>query len=286
MFVVSDSKDATNSILHKWLDEGRRGRVPDLGSLEQQLPLRTERLALVRNPYMDQVRVGKEAAYDHLIVVDLDDVLATPVSTVVFARWLDAAPTRGGVFANGSPRYYDIWTLRHNAWCSYGCWHPVRFRETGQDKRLLEIREVFARMVKIPLWVPPIRVLSAFGGIGIYKLNLAVAARYVGLDDKGRETCEHVAFNAGVHKAGGQLYIYSPLVTRSGTSGPVSRSSREVARDDGQPANTYGVPLVAKGAASPNEEDAHDDEIQNSKSRGPLTRRSSSSSLSKGPSYL
>ena len=69
----------------------------------------------------------------------------------------------------------------------------------------------------IPLWVPPIRVLSAFGGTGIYKLTLAVAARYVGLDDKGRETCEHVAFNAGVRKAGGQLYIYPALVTRSPT---------------------------------------------------------------------
>jgi hypothetical protein len=67
-------------------------------------------------------------------------------------------------------------------------------------------------MIKIRRLLPPIGMLSAFGGIGVYKLRLTAAARSVGLDELGRETCEHVAFNSAVGKAGDQLYI---LVTWS-----------------------------------------------------------------------
>lgn len=218
VFVISDSRDATTSILEQWLAGGRRGKVVSLGDLEQRLPLRTQRIAFVRNTCMDVIREGEEVGYDHLVVVDLDDVLAAPMSPDAFANaacWLDAAPTRGGVFANGSPRYYDIWALRHHWWCPHDCWHPVWFRDPSQDEHDLKIREVFARMVKIPRWMPPVRVLSAFGGIGIYKLKFAAAARYVGVDERGREICEHVAFNTRVRDAGGQLYIFPGLTVRS-----------------------------------------------------------------------
>lgn len=218
IFVVSDSQDDTVAILRKWLATRRRGRVIDLGNLEPQLPLRTQRLAYVRNHSIDQVRQGEEAGYDHLIVADLDDVLATPISADTFAkaaRWLDEAPARAGVFPNGRPRYYDVWALRHDMWCPHDCWHPVWFRDPRRNIHSIQVREVAGRMLKIPLWAPPIPVLSAFGGIGIYKLRPALAARYVGVDDEGRETCEHVAFNASIRRAGGDLYIFPSLVARS-----------------------------------------------------------------------
>lgn len=218
IFVVSDSQDCTLSILEKWSAGRRRGRVIDLGNLEAQLPLRTQRLAHVRNLGMDQVRHGEEATYDHLIVVDLDDVLAVPISADIFARaalWLHAVPTRAGAFPNGRPRYYDIWALRHDMWCPHDCWHQVWFRDPNRNIHDVRAREIAGRMLKLPLWVPPIAVLSAFGGIGIYKLRFASAARYAGLDEQGRETCEHVAFNASVRQAGGDLYIFPSLVARS-----------------------------------------------------------------------
>jgi hypothetical protein len=217
IFVVSDSRDDTGPILEKWLAT-RRGRVIDLGNLEPRLPRRTQRLAHVRNASMDQVRHGEEATYDHLIVVDLDDVLAVPISADIFAKaahWLDASPTRAAVFPNGRPRYYDIWALRHNMWCPHDCWHQLWYRDPRRNIHYLQVREIVGRMLKIPLWVPPIRVLSAFGGIGLYKLRSALAARYVGIDEQGRETCEHVAFNASVRESGGSLYIFPSLVAQS-----------------------------------------------------------------------
>ncbi|PWT88030.1 MAG: hypothetical protein C5B56_09490 [Proteobacteria bacterium] len=79
----------------------------------------------------------------------------------------------------------------------------------------LQIREVYGRMIKIPSWARPVRVLSAFGGIGVYRWDLAVVGRYVGIDARDRETCEHVAFNRSVREAGGLLYIHPSLIVQA-----------------------------------------------------------------------
>lgn len=220
IFGISDSTDGTASLLEDWLARNRVGKVIHLGDLEPKLPLRTERIAFARNAYLDELRHSKEANYDHMIVVDLDDVLAIPISVENFVRaacWLDAAPARGAVFANGRPRYYDLWALRHEAWCPHDCWHRVQFPDAGEDMHVHDrmIREVYSRMVAIPRWLPPIQVQSAFGGIGIYKMPFTKAARYVGIDGRGRETCEHVAFNASVRDAKGTLHIFPALTVKS-----------------------------------------------------------------------
>ena len=59
--------------------------------------------------------------------------------------------------------------------------------------------------------MPPIAVRSAFGGLGIYRQPAALAARYPGVDAMGRETSEHVAFNAAIAAAGGRLHIFPAL---------------------------------------------------------------------------
>src|SRR5918995_1184993 len=120
LFVVSDSKDDTRTILKRWLADGRRGRVIDLGALEKRLTKRTERIAFARNTALDEIAGSEDAGHDHLVVADLDDVLARPVDADAFTRaaaWLDADPARAAVMANAVPRYYDVWALRHERWC-------------------------------------------------------------------------------------------------------------------------------------------------------------------------
>ncbi len=214
LFVVSDSKDDTRAILERWLAEGRRGRVIDLGDLEPRLTRRTERIALARNAGLQRIAAGEEAGHDHLVVADLDDVLARPVDADAFARaatWLDADPARAGVTANAMPRYYDVWALRHAHWCPDDCWHPIWGRPPDQTFEAAKFREVFTRQIEIPPSLAPIAVRSAFGGLGIYRLPAALAARYHGIDAKGRETSEHVAFNTTIGRAGGTLHIFPAL---------------------------------------------------------------------------
>jgi hypothetical protein len=214
LFVVSDSKDDTRAILERWLAGGRSGRVIDLGALEGRLTRRTERIAFGRNTALDEIARGADAGHDHLVAADLDDVLAQPVDADAFARaaaWLAADPARAGVTANAMPRYYDVWALRHERWCPDDCWHPIWGRPPDETFEAAKFREVFTRQIVIPPSLPPIAVRSAFGGLGVYRLSVALAARYHGVDAKGRETSEHVAFNTAIGAAGGRLHIFPAL---------------------------------------------------------------------------
>jgi hypothetical protein len=218
VFVVSDTNDQSRSSLERWLATGRRGRVVDLGILADRLPKRTERLACARNACLDEIRRSEWPAYDHLVVADLDDVLASPVSAHSFAEaadWLDAAPSRAGVFANSSPRYYDIWALRHATWCPDDCWHSIWGRDPKETFEAAKFRESYARQIVIPPSLPPIGVRSAFGGLGLYKMRFTLGARYRGVDARGREVSEHVAFNETIGRAGGQFHIFPPLMVRA-----------------------------------------------------------------------
>lgn len=212
VFVVSDSTDDSCALLDRWLG-GRHGRVIDLGTLEPRLPRRTERIAHARNAALDEI-ARHFAGHHHLVVADLDDVMAAPVAVDGFAaaaRWLDQGPRRAGVLANARPRYYDVWALRHEQWCPGDCWHPIWGRPPHETFEAAKFREVFARQIVLPPRLAPIAVRSAFGGLGLYRLPLPSDARYRGLDAEGRDVSEHVAFNDALIRAGGQLHIFPAL---------------------------------------------------------------------------
>ena len=214
IFMVSDTTDESLSILEKWLATGRPGKTVDLGRLEHRLPLRSERIAFARNAYLDEVRASPWNDYDHLVVADLDDVLAAPVPIDGYRQameWLDGAASRAAVFANATPKYYDIWALRHDAWCPGDCWHPIWGRPPTESFEAAKFREVFSRQIEIPHHLAPIEVRSAFGGLGLYRMPFTREARYRGADELSRQTSEHVAFNASIGEAGGQLYICPQL---------------------------------------------------------------------------
>lgn len=218
VFAVSDSTDPTASLLGNWMRGQRAGRVIDLGDLAGRIELRTERIAFARNVYLDEVRRSVFADYRHLVVADMDDVLAAPVDAASYARaarWLEAAPDRSGVFAGAWPRYYDIWALRHPTWSPHDCWHRIWERPRSQSFEAAKFREVFARQIALPRHMPPIEVASAFGGLGLYRMSHTLNARYVGLDGQGREVSEHVGFNQAIGRAGGRLHVFPDLQVRA-----------------------------------------------------------------------
>lgn len=218
VFAVSDSTDATFQLIEQWLARDRRGRVLDLGDLEPALPVRAARIAAARNACLDEIRRSPAAAYDHLIVADLDNVLECRLEPDAFAHaagWLDTSAERAGVFANSAPRYYDLWALRHDAWCPDDVWHAIWGRNAAEPFEAAKIREVFDRQLRIPPQCPPIAVRSAFGGLGLYKMAAALAGTYSGIDPQGRPVSEHVAFNQAIVRASGQLHIFPSLMVRA-----------------------------------------------------------------------
>jgi hypothetical protein len=214
LFAVSDSQDGSRMLLDHWLAAGRSGEVLELGCLEERLPRRTERIAWLRNACLDRVRASPQRDWDHLVVADLDDVLARPMPERPFAHaidWLEASPQRAAVFANAAPRYYDVWALRHPRWCPHDVWHRIWGRAAEESFESAKFREVFRRQIEIPSDMAPIAVRSAFGGLAVYRLAQALRSSYRGLDEGGREVSEHVAFNEAIAAAGGALHIFPAL---------------------------------------------------------------------------
>lgn len=214
VFAVSDSTDGSAGLLQAWLDAGRQGSLLDLGELAATLPRRTERIAFARNACLEEIARAGWTGRDHLVVLDLDDVLSAPAPVEAFeqaGRWLDEEPARLAVFASASPAYYDIWALRHRTWCPDDCWHAIWGRPREVSFEAAKFREVFSRQIDLPPSLDPIEVRSAFGGLGIYRMSSVRRARYDGLDALGREASEHVAFNAAIASEGGALYILPAL---------------------------------------------------------------------------
>jgi glycosyltransferase involved in cell wall biosynthesis len=214
VIVENDSSDATKGILRSWLADRPNGKLIELDGLAAAEPRRTQRIATARNAAMDYIRSSPLKGWDHLVVLDLDEVNSQPISGESFekaANFLDSDATIAGVFANQVTGYYDIFALRKRGWCSSNCWEQIGARPRWLSPALAKIVYVYARQVAIPQRARPVRVDSAFGGLAIYKISSAASFNYNGLDADNREICEHVDFNIQVSTGGGRLFIYPGL---------------------------------------------------------------------------
>lgn len=219
VIIENDSSDASKSILRDWLANRANGTLIELDGLAAREPKRTQRISTARNAALDYIRSSPIGSWDHLVVLDLDDVNTHPISCNGFERavdFLEGNPTVAGVFANQSIAYYDIWALR-SAWCRADCWKQISARPQWMSLELAKTIYVHVPQVVIPEHAPPIRVDSAFGGLAIYKLGSIANFKYEGLDVDGTEICEHVAFNQQISESGGQLFIYPGLINQTST---------------------------------------------------------------------
>ncbi len=214
----NDSTDNTKEILRKHADNvtllNYDGKV---GS-----PLRTERLAYLRNELMDYAHKNYPN-YDYVINADLDSVthsLNPSDVTRTLEKW-EGKPW-DALFANSQP-YYDIWALRSkDIGCTVDCWDAVH-HDTARDvdKHVSQFRKTISRDSE------PMLVDSAFGGFGIYRLSSTKDCKYdgktrvcsLGYSDVSKcnqELCEHVPFHEDMKRKGhGNLYIDPDLMVTS-----------------------------------------------------------------------
>jgi hypothetical protein len=243
IIVENGSEDETKGILKVWRErESKLGKVVlHVDEELEDVSRRTARLAMARNRYIEHIATTAVKGYDFLIVMDLDGVnvgsrLAEEMPKA--CSFLRSRASPAGLFANQAGPYYDVWALRHQRWCPGDCWRQVeRYACVLGWKRATRLF-VHDRQSVISPDAPPIRVRSAFGGFAIYKLSYALGARYVGIDRRGREVCEHVAFNEDICRAGGELYIFPRLLNSTAAEhvaaeplvlSPVERRLRDLA---------------------------------------------------------
>lgn len=212
LVVESDSEDATVEVLEK-LKSKKNFDFISLGKLSPTYPKRTERIAICRNRYLEEIRVNeKYINYDFIVVADLDGVNSELTQSAVKSCW--KIDTKwDACFANQSTAYYDIYALRHKVWCPTDCFETRDFlMKHGISKFKARQSTILSRMIKIKKDEKPIEVESAFGGLGVYKRNTLISADYKGVNSKGEEVCEHVYLHSKMRENSFKLYIIPSLI--------------------------------------------------------------------------
>lgn len=207
LIVESDSSDATLKKLTQLKSENISFDFIALGNLSNAHPKRTERIALCRNKVIDALLSNPQYSnINYVAVADLDSVNAKLTREGVRSCW-DIELDWGGVTANQTDEYYDIWALRHDYWNADDCWVQRKELERLTSTLFAENLSILSKKIHISPTTPPIKVHSAFGGLAIYKRDAFVSSRYIGLRDDGSEICEHVPFHQRMEENGFQLFI-------------------------------------------------------------------------------
>lgn len=186
----NDSIDDTKNILYNWsnsnsnkliISENLQANHPTGNSKSQ---LRTKALSNYRNQCKKYIKNYLPKNIDYVIVLDLDFRGLGKNSIFNSFGWLkdgnfDAMVGNAYLISKNIDELiihnYDSWAFRLNWWQDY------------QD-----IMPWFAYWVPF-VGTPPIKVNSAFGGIGIYKAHQYLSVDYEGYD------CEHVCFHKNLY---------------------------------------------------------------------------------------
>lgn len=232
LFLENDSTDNSKAVLNNWGNGRANFTLLNFDGLNQ-LGVRTVKLEILRNAYVEYLRSNKKLHdFDFVVMVDMDDVGTWPIDLNELKKameHLESDSRNAAVFANQLGIYYDVWALRHKELCPGDAWEEVIDYKNAHPT--LSDEEVFNQTFKkrihsISSTDAPIEVDSAFGGLGIYKLSyiLKNPNPYLGSTLKSlpstdgsfkisrRQYCEHVHFHAGIRHLGGKLIIWPALI--------------------------------------------------------------------------
>lgn len=210
--VESDSDDKTRDCLENLKLSKENFNWLSLGRLRDKYPLRTERLALCRNAYLDELRLNHiYQDIEYLVVSDLDGVNKLLTEDAVKSSWSNQY--WGVCTANQDGPYYDIWALRHHIWSPGDCLQQYYFfLRNNISEPAAKFGAIFSKMIFISRDQDWIQVDSAFGGLAIYRRKVIEGAKYVGLNKSGEEVCEHVSFHLDITSRGHSILINPNLI--------------------------------------------------------------------------
>ena len=128
IFIENDSTDTTKLDLQAWGSTKLNFSLISLDGLNQ-IPVRTLRLEIVRNTYLELIKTdSKLRDFDFLVILDMDEVNAYQIDISNFSdafNFLNGLTSRAAVFANQEGYYYDLWALRSNELCPVDVWQEV-----------------------------------------------------------------------------------------------------------------------------------------------------------------
>ena len=211
IFVESDSSDNSSDLIKKYL-ERRKGVL--INKNLQGIENRVMRLAISRNEYLNFIKNDQSLkTYDLMIVLDCGGVNGSLTAKKIKNAILENENSIG-IFPTQKFLYYDIWTLRIDNIINYDCFEEL-FKSYKKNSK---IRKIFFNLIGKFLFInfiiktKKINVISAYGGMGIYKLNKVIDFTY---DSNNGKNCEHVEFNKQIYKKYGNCLVLDKNLTNS-----------------------------------------------------------------------
>ena len=211
IFVESDSSDNSSDLIKKYL-ERRKGVL--INKNLQGIENRVMRLAISRNEYLNFIKNDQNLkTYDLMIVLDCGGVNGSLTVKKIKNAILENENSIG-IFPTQKFLYYDIWTLRIDNIINYDCFEEL-FKSYKKNSK---IRKIFFNLIGKFLFInfiiktKKINVISAYGGMGIYKLNKVIDFTY---DSNNGKNCEHVEFNKQIYKKYGNCLVLDKNLTNS-----------------------------------------------------------------------
>ena len=193
----NDSIDNTLELLTEFNKKHKdKCHIISENNIDKIYPKRTHRLGYTRNKILDYIEQNEfNDKYNYYLNMDLDDVnVNLDVNSI--KRVLKSRLNWDVVSANQKD-YYDYWALRtekynNNSWAE------------GLHPALSNNKHLWGKVDKIN---KPFKVLSAFGGLAIYKMDKIKNCKYDGIYknkySKEEEDCEHVEFHKQIREKNG-----------------------------------------------------------------------------------
>jgi len=207
----NDSIDETKRILQDFHGH-ERIKVITMDNLDQKFPFRTQRISFARNKLFNEV---KKIGSDYFCTMDMDGVIGLDFDIEGFLSNFYYDDCWDAVFPVNVDKYYDIWTLRHPDICpgdyerDMNSMDPIFSDEIIFDNCLNNLQRMDFK--KLNGWL---NVMSAFGGMGIYKTSKFVNSSYFGVKDN-YEVSDHVAFHLKAVESGAMLYLNPRFLVNS-----------------------------------------------------------------------
>ena len=212
LIVESDSNDETIKVMQELREKLQNFNFISLGSLENQYPDRITRLRHCRNVYINEIRHNTLYSDCGLVaVIDLDGINTRLKSENILAA-LNLDLKWDGIFANQLGPYYDILALRHAHWNPQNCSRQIQFLSQYMPWKRAKKIAVWDKMIRIPATAPPIPVISAFGGLGIYKRWVFESNDYSVDGVDALEEIDHVTLHRKATVQNANFFIIPSLI--------------------------------------------------------------------------
>ena len=223
---------------------------------------RGKRLEHARNLIIDTIKENEVLKKcDLFIALDFDDRNIETIEIENFTKaikFLNSDKKRAGVFANQIGTYYDMWGLIDEKYCKSDFWAQTlqdivkTINPDGQisSKMLTEFQNIMdTKRLSFSQDLEPIKVKSAYGGLGIYKVDKVIKnkRKYKGdqiveltFKDGTKKNIfyqknEIVNFNLGFDDNGSELFILPYLINNNNSECyfPVNAAFSLIIKEDG-----------------------------------------------------